>query len=89
MLGKRLVPRLDPTVQSQAVPRSFLKLCSRLCNIDVSTREGTPLAPSSVDPTLTHRTADMSVYDKLKELNITLPPVATPAAAYVPFVQTG
>lgn len=31
----------------------------------------------------------MSVYDKLKELNITLPPVATPAAAYVPFVQTG
>jgi enamine deaminase RidA (YjgF/YER057c/UK114 family) len=31
----------------------------------------------------------MSVYDKLKELDITLPPVATPAAAYVPFVQTG
>ncbi|QNP48110.1 RidA family protein [Diaphorobacter aerolatus] len=31
----------------------------------------------------------MSVYDKLKELNITLPPVATPAAAYVPFLQTG
>lgn len=31
----------------------------------------------------------MSVYDKLKELNITLPPVATPAAAYVPYVQTG
>ncbi len=31
----------------------------------------------------------MSVYDKLKEQNITLPPVATPAAAYVPFVQTG
>ena len=31
----------------------------------------------------------MSVYDKLAELNITLPPVAIPAAAYVPFVQTG
>ena len=31
----------------------------------------------------------MNVYDKLKELNITLPPVAAPAAAYVPFVQTG
>ena len=31
----------------------------------------------------------MSIYDKLKELNITLPPVAAPAAAYVPFVQTG
>ncbi len=31
----------------------------------------------------------MSVHDKLKELNITLPPVGTPAAAYVPFVQTG
>lgn len=31
----------------------------------------------------------MDVYDKLKELNITLPPVAAPAAAYVPFVRTG
>jgi len=31
----------------------------------------------------------VSVYDQLKALNITLPPVATPAAAYVPFVQTG
>lgn len=31
----------------------------------------------------------MSVYDKLGELGITLPPVAAPAAAYVPFVRTG
>ena len=31
----------------------------------------------------------MSIYDKLTELNITLPPVAIPAAAYVPFVQSG
>lgn len=31
----------------------------------------------------------MSVYDKLQQLQITLPAVATPAAAYVPFVQTG
>ena len=31
----------------------------------------------------------MSIYNKLTELNITLPPVATPAAAYLPFVQTG
>jgi len=31
----------------------------------------------------------MSVYDKLAQLGITLPPVSTPAAAYVPFVQTG
>jgi enamine deaminase RidA (YjgF/YER057c/UK114 family) len=31
----------------------------------------------------------LSIYDKLAELNITLPPVAAPAAAYVPFVQTG
>ncbi|MES2978170.1 MAG: RidA family protein [Pseudomonadota bacterium] len=30
-----------------------------------------------------------SVYDKLKSLGITLPPVSTPAAAYVPYVQTG
>ncbi len=29
------------------------------------------------------------IYDKLKALNITLPPVAIPLAAYVPFVQTG
>ena len=31
----------------------------------------------------------MSIYKKLSELGITLPPAATPAAAYVPFVQTG
>ncbi|MFM2274296.1 MAG: hypothetical protein RL211_168 [Pseudomonadota bacterium] len=31
----------------------------------------------------------MSIYNKLIELDITLPPIATPAAAYVPFVQTG
>lgn len=31
----------------------------------------------------------MNIYDKLSELGITLPPVAVPAAAYVPFVQTG
>ena len=31
----------------------------------------------------------MSVYDKLSQLGISLPPVAVPAAAYVPFVRTG
>ena len=31
----------------------------------------------------------MSVYDKLSQLGIALPPVAVPAAAYVPFVRTG
>ena len=31
----------------------------------------------------------MSIYQKLEALQITLPPVATPAATYVPFVQTG
>ena len=31
----------------------------------------------------------MSIYAKLTELGIALPPVAAPAAAYVPFVQTG
>ena len=29
------------------------------------------------------------IYDKLKALNIILPPLAIPAAAYLPFVQTG
>ncbi len=31
----------------------------------------------------------MSIAQKLKELNITLPPLATPAAAYVPYARTG
>ena len=31
----------------------------------------------------------MSVYDKLTELGISLPPVAIPAAAYLPFMRTG
>lgn len=31
----------------------------------------------------------MNVYDTLQELGITLPEMAVPAAAYVPFVQTG
>ena len=31
----------------------------------------------------------MSMYDKLKALNITLPEVAIPAAAYLPYAQTG
>ena len=31
----------------------------------------------------------MSVYDKLKSLGIEVPPVAIPAAAYVPYAQAG
>ena len=31
----------------------------------------------------------MSVYDQLQALQITLPPVAVPAAAYLPYVQSG
>ena len=34
-------------------------------------------------------TANTSVYQKLETLGITLPPVAIPAAAYVPYAQTG
>jgi enamine deaminase RidA (YjgF/YER057c/UK114 family) len=33
--------------------------------------------------------SNANVYDRLAELGITLPPVAVPAAAYVPFVRTG
>jgi len=33
--------------------------------------------------------AQSPIYDKLTALGITLPPLATPAAAYLPFVQTG
>jgi enamine deaminase RidA (YjgF/YER057c/UK114 family) len=32
---------------------------------------------------------DMSVYDKLKQLDIVLPPLTAPVAAFVPFVRTG
>jgi enamine deaminase RidA (YjgF/YER057c/UK114 family) len=31
----------------------------------------------------------MTIADRLRALSITLPPLAVPAAAYVPFVQTG
>ncbi len=31
----------------------------------------------------------MNIYETLQSLNITLPPVSVPAAAYVPYVQTG
>ena len=34
-------------------------------------------------------TSPQNIYDKLKALNITLPAVSAPAAAYLPFVQTG
>ena len=30
-----------------------------------------------------------NIYDRLTELGITLPPIAVPAAAYVPFVRSG
>ncbi|MEP7102849.1 MAG: RidA family protein [Burkholderiales bacterium] len=30
-----------------------------------------------------------NIYDRLTELGISLPPIAVPAAAYVPFVRTG
>ena len=36
-----------------------------------------------------HDTPPHPIYDKLKALSITLPEVATPAGAYLPFVQTG
>lgn len=34
-------------------------------------------------------TSPQNIYDKLRAQNITLPAVAAPAAAYLPFVQTG
>jgi len=37
----------------------------------------------------TSQNTTTDIYDKLKTLGITLPGVATPAAAYLPFVQTG
>jgi enamine deaminase RidA (YjgF/YER057c/UK114 family) len=35
------------------------------------------------------RNNTMNIYDRLQALQINLPPVSIPAAAYVPFVQTG
>lgn len=44
--------------------------------------------PGSIS--LTHRYfMTMSIDDKLNELGIKLPPVSSPAAAYVPYVKTG
>src|SRR5205823_1618751 len=43
----------------------------------------------SIPVAIRARGSAMSVYDKLSRLGITLPPVSVPAAAYVPFVQTG
>jgi enamine deaminase RidA (YjgF/YER057c/UK114 family) len=37
----------------------------------------------------TSQNTTTDIYDKLKALSITLPAIATPAAAYLPFVQTG
>ena len=34
-------------------------------------------------------TPTVSVYDRLRQLGISLPPIAIPAAAYVPFVRSG
>lgn len=34
-------------------------------------------------------TTHTDIYQRLKELGITLPPLSIPAAAYVPYVQTG
>ena len=34
-------------------------------------------------------TANTAIYQKLETLCITLPPIAAPAAAYVPYAQTG
>jgi enamine deaminase RidA (YjgF/YER057c/UK114 family) len=45
-------------------------------------RGWTDFASASAPPT-------MSIYTRLQQLGITLPPVAVPAAAYVPFVRTG
>ena len=46
--------------------------------------------PSPVQPSIPlHSIPIMSIQDRLQALGITLPPVAVPAAAYVPFVRTG
>jgi len=40
-------------------------------------------------PLTLYRNAAMSIAERLQALAITLPPVSTPAAAYVPFVRSG
>ena len=50
------------------------------CSAGSTEQFSTPFSPDPIA---------MNIYDTLAALNITLPPVATPAAAYVPFVQTG
>ena len=47
------------------------------------------MATSTPSRKITMPTRTQTIHDRLKALNITLPAVATPAAAYLPFVQTG
>ena len=47
------------------------------------------MATSTPSRKITMPTRTQTIHDQLKSLNITLPAVATPAAAYLPFVQTG
>jgi len=48
-----------------------------------------PLESQTLNPSSFNHLNTMSIYKRLEELQITLPPVSTPAAAYVPFAQTG
>lgn len=59
------------------------KTCARMSNF------GASHGSIKVTPSNNPLRNTMSVYDTLKSLNIELPPMAVPAAAYVPFVQTG
>ena len=65
--------------------RAFMCNTGALCTGTCALRMHLQLTGNSLSPF----EETMSVYDKLKELNITLPPVSVPAAAYVPYVQTG
>ena len=55
----------------------------------VTTRRRSQTGRTSMPSLQSFEENRVSVYDKLKALNITLPQVSTPAAAYVPYVRTG
>jgi enamine deaminase RidA (YjgF/YER057c/UK114 family) len=66
-------------------------VCSRLRRHALQCRiaAGSVLTPQLFCPSEARMANGNDVYDKLKSLGITLPPLATPAAAYVPFVRSG
>ncbi len=88
--GQRQPTQAPPRPLSRHVsPRSLRAHPPRRRAPGAARRRLLPCTRSVGFATLSKPLKIMSVYDRLKELGIELPPLAIPAAAYVPFVRTG